>query len=107
MIIRETCRPLRTHLDWFGVTAAAAGPLRRGAGTLREPGAKHLPTGTAADAIAYTFLVSAWRIVADVLLEGAYLAAQFLDPPLQHIPDGKHAEQLAVVIHHGEMPEMP
>src|SRR5579864_1620291 len=52
-------------------------------------------------------LVPAGGVVADVLLKRTHFAAQVFDAPLQHVADGKHPQELAIVIHHGQVPEMP
>src|SRR5271155_3929266 len=55
---------------------------------------------------ALVLLVSAGSVVADVLFEGADFAAQIFNSPLQHVANGKHAQELAIVIHHRKVTEM-
>jgi hypothetical protein len=47
-------------------------------------------------------LVSARRVIADVLFEGTDFAVQILNAPFQQVANGEHTQQLAIVIDYGK-----
>src|SRR5207344_543632 len=46
-------------------------------------------------------------VIGNVLFERIQFVAEIVDPLLQQVADGQHAQQLARIIHHRQMAKMP
>lgn len=51
--------------------------------------------------------LTARAVVQDVLLQGIQFAAQVINAPLQHVTNGKHSQQVAIVVHDRQVAEVP